>query len=338
MNLPKHTIFIILLLFSSACNKSGEILSECNATNNLLKEFTDPDGNNFLVYDDGSVYENGTCEFIDNVFTPGFEEGLYMEDQGKTFIISDDGARYETIRSFKEDFENRADWRDLFIQDLQDRNRFMTNLTLQSPVAKTKDEHHELRDCLLAQMCDFIDNKIEITKDPMDLNNTVLKFHSVAPSADMVTAKCSVNSSALYFPAGQDFWYRARYYVEKGMPLTIVDFESSHLNRWGPRALIKNDDLVVENKFFEKIVYDQNQDRTYSFPTNQWVTLTVHFLYDDTNGIIQIWQDGKLIIDHIGNNIPLNNWVQDVLEIGITATSEETILYVDDIEFRPDKL
>ena len=55
-------------------------------------------------------------------------------------------------------------------------------------------------------------------------------------------------------------------------------------------------------------------------------------------GIIQVWQNDQLIIDTIGPNMPLSFWVQDRIEVGISATSEEVVLYIDDIKFSHSSL
>jgi hypothetical protein len=49
------------------------------------------------------------------------------------------------------------------------------------------------------------------------------------------------------------------------------------------------------------------------------------------NGIVQLWQNGNLIIDKSGITLPLSNSIQNSLEVGISATSNNSILWVDDI-------
>ena len=192
----------------------------------------------------------------------------------------------------------------------------------------------DLRKCILDGSCDFIDNRFDLMPDPINASNQVLKFFSVAPSSDMITAKSSISSTLVLFREGDDFWYEARYYIEDLLPTTIADFESSYFEGGpGPRLIFKGDQLAVENKFDEKITYRQEPGNEVTFPLNQWVKVKVHLKYDVEEGTIRVWQDDQLIIDAVGPNIPLNFWVQDRIEVGISATSSEVVLYVDDIKF-----
>jgi len=333
----KVLLLLCINLAIASCSSSSDENSSCS-TETSITSYIDPDGVMLEIGADGLVYNLSDCSIAGTLFEPGYAERQYLSEDGRTFRILDDGALYEVWRNFKEDMEGHGDWTDIFIEDIDDRDHFITNLTLQSPLAKTTSEQLQLRDCLRAQTCDFLDNTVALSSDPLDPSNHVLEFHAVKPSQDMVVSKSSVASDALYFNKGDDFWYSARYYLKEGMPLTIADFESSHVIRWGPRIFIRDGQIEIENKFMDKKRFTQNVNTPISLPTQQWVTVKAHFKFDDETGIIQVWQDDQLIIDHIGQNMPIPNWVLDVLEIGISATEEVTTVLVDDIEFGPNPL
>ncbi len=321
-------LLFILSVVSCTTSPSDDI---CGNTD-VLKSYTDPDGNRYQISTDGSIYNQEDCSFVATLFVPGFENEKYATEGDKIYIVDEGGARYEVFRSFQENMDNHNDWKNLFIQDLNDRTRFITNLTLQGPGAKTASAYLALRDCLIEQSCDFVDNNISLMADPTDPLNTVLQLHAYPPTPDMVVSKSSITSNVLYFAEGEDIWFSADYYIEKGMPHTIVDFESSHVLHWGPRAFIRNGYLEIENKFLDKQTFPQNVTSSIKVPMQRWFNLKVHFQFDEEEGIIQVWQDDELIINHLGPNIPVSNWILDALEVGISATSEETILFVDNIQ------
>jgi len=288
------------------------------------------------IFDNGEAYliEDGKCSFAVQLFEPGFFEDHYLETDSGTFLIDEDNVFFQPFESFEEDFERYMESLDFFIRDVNDRSRFFSAFTMQSPSAKTVDNYVELRKCIFDGSCDFIDNRFDLVPDPLDASNQVLKFFSVAPSSDMVTAKSSISSTLVLFQSGDDFWYVARYYIEDVLPTTIADFESSYFEGGpGPRLIFRGDHLAVENKFGEKITYNQAPGTEVSFPLNQWVKVKIHLKYDVEAGTIQVWQNDELIIDATGPNMPLDFWIQDRIEVGISATSQEVVLYVDDIKF-----
>ena len=272
--------------------------------------------------------------FAAQFFTPGFFEQNYVRTPTSISAKLDDGTLLPLFESFVEDFEGHENALDMIILDPEDRTRFYSSFTLQSPSAKTVSEYVDLRQCILDGSCDFIDNRFDLVADPEAPDNTVLKLFSVAPTSDMVTAKTSISSTLVAFEKGDDFWFEGRFFIEGELPTTIADFESSHfVSGPGPRLIFKGSHLAVENKFGSELTYRQQAGGEVNFPTNEWVTVKVHLLYDEENGKIEVWQDGVLIIDATGQNIPVDFWLQDGIEVGISATSSETSMYLDDLRF-----
>ena len=335
---PLLVLGILLPIFTGlqSCNREDIPGTACMVSGGIISEYVDPDGNHVRISDNGEAYliEEGKCNFAVQFFEPGFFEDNYLVADSGTFLKADEGAFFKTFDSFEENFEDYSEPLEFLITDITDRNHFFSSFTLQSPSAKTVDAYVDLKKCIFNGSCDFIDNRFDLMPDPLDASNQVLRFFSVAPSFDMVTSKCSISSTLVVFREGDDFWYEARYYIENVLPTTIADFESSHFEGGpGPRLIFKDNHLAVENKFGEKITYRQVPGSEVVFPLNQWVKVKVHLRYDVEVGTIQLWQDDQLIIDAVGPNMLLNFWIQDRIEVGISATSDEVTLYMDDIRF-----
>ncbi len=59
----------------------------------------------------------------------------------------------------------------------------------------------------------------------------------------------------------------------------------------------------------------------------------MHVLFSGNElGRIKIWQDDIKVIDQRGRTLPTAECVIDRIQIGITATPEESVLHVDDVQ------
>jgi hypothetical protein len=60
-----------------------------------------------------------------------------------------------------------------------------------------------------------------------------------------------------------------------------------------------------------------------------------HAFLSDEAGRVQIWQDGRKVLDKQGRTLPLADTIYDRFELGITAIAKgsryEKVLYVDDV-------
>ena len=126
-------------------------------------------------------------------------------------------------------------------------------------------------------------------------------------------------------------WFEADYYIQEGMPFTLVDFENSYFEGSpGPRVVIRNNKLELENKFGSKLRFESNDAGTIT--TGVWFTVKVHLKFSNSeNGIIELWKDGENIISTTGVNLPTANAIQNILEIGISATNVETTLLMNNL-------
>lgn len=318
-----------------SCNKNNDSIDAGNicSSDELLEVFTNSDGREIFIYQNGELYSftDGTCTFELQYFDPNFLEDTYITNTSGTFLIADNNELFPTKNNYTEGFETASSFTDLFISSFGDVDLYWTSITLQSPATPNVSEYIELSQCILNGTCDFIDNKMELFSDPSNNTNTSLKFTCVPPSANMEISKSSIISTLNFYQKTSEVWFEANYYIESGLPFSIVDFENTHFSKNpGPRVVIRNNRLEIENKFGIKINYDNNTETT--VPKNEWFTLKVHLKYsNESDGIIELWQDGTLIISESGINLPTSNSVQDKLEIGITASTIGCELLMDNI-------
>ncbi len=321
-----------MILYS--CSSSEE-LQVCEPESNLISSYTNPEGVMVQMFDTGNTYiSNDNCTLAEMSFEPGFYSKNYVDQGNTTFIKVNDTDLFEVNKNFNDDFESYDGLNSLILKDISKRDKIYTSFALQSPSTPTVADYNELRTCLLQKSCNFIDNRIYLTQDPDDSNNQVLAFYSVAPSQDMVVAKASIGTGTILFKKGEVFWFEMKIYIEDKMPQTVADFESSFIKGYpGPRISISNNQIEVENKFGAKLKYNQDAGENKDIPIQQWVKIKAHFKWDTENGVIQVWQDDNLIIDAIGRNIPFDIWILNSLEIGISATQQQSTMLVDDLRF-----
>jgi len=255
-------------------------------------------------------------------------------EAGSVHYVSLEGLNVPTLTMIEEDFEGVPDF--LHLLDPEPAPRF-TQFTLQSPAAPSVSDYVALRRCIVSRSCDFVDNRIDISRQVAHNGLQSLRFHAAAPDGDYVS-KSSLDTNLLHIAAGNDLWFSAYYLVDEGMPRTLADFETSAM-KWGPgpRLILTGDlggepRLAVELKHGLKPVYRQEEGGAVTFPRGQWVHVMLHLqLSSRGNGLIQVWQDCRLIIDARGRNLPKASAVLDRMQLGITATDRETELYVDDV-------
>lgn len=334
MRLIHPLVSLLLLIQLTGCNSDDpKDKTERCASEGLLETFTTIEGEEFYIYENGElyIYQDDACVFAAQYFDSDFLTDNYVTNESVTFIITDSGELFPTKNNYFEDFEGYTDIVDVFISNLEDIDSYWSSMTLQSPSAPTVPDYVALQKCIMDGSCTFIDNRIDLVVDPTDASNQVMKFTSVAPTAQMVTAKSSISSTLSFFTKNSDFWFQADYYIEEGMPFSLADFENSHfLEGPGPRIVIRNDKVSIENKFGSKLNFTHNMDVL--IPKNSWFTIKVHFKYSNENdGIIELWQDGIQLISTAGINLPTSNSIQNRVELGVTATPIGCVMLMDEI-------
>ena len=332
---------ILLVMQMTGCSDNEVTESSCVQNADVLSSFTTREGERIKIYDNGaafSISEDNNCDFLVQYFDPDLLNNRYQK-MGDEILLIDGNISTPTLQNFQENMESTIDQFELVRQDIAQTNRYFTNFTLQSPMAPQVSDYVQLQRCLLSGTCNFLDNRFDIVDDPVQSNNQVVSFYSVAPSENMVTAKSSIVSTLLYFEKGDSFWFAAKFYLDGDYPTTITDFESSLFEGSpGPRLIFSNGHLGIENKFGSKQTFLQNEGEELDFPIRRWVEIKLRIDFDEEDGQFKLWQDDQLIIEQRAATIPLSLWVLDRLEVGISATNVETFLLVDDIQISNDSL
>lgn len=325
---------LLLLIFSFSCEQKEE--TNCPTGDLVLDEVT-IDSKNYLLTRTGEIFlkEEGNCAFYQTYFDPDFIKNNYVFENNIIYTIIDENQLIRVKNNLNEDFENHTNFVEMFISSLADTSDNWTDFVLQSPANPLIVDYVALRKCILSNTCTFDDNRIDLVSDPVIPTNTCLKFFAEAPLPSMVTSKSSIENTLFFVDKSDEFWFEADYYIDEGMPLTIFDLE----NKWfdeapGIRLIFMNDQhLAVELKYGSKPTYRQPSGQEIIFPTKQWVNVKVYFLMDDREaGKIKIWQNGNLIIDAQGKTLPTYNSVQTSMEVGISATGKESVIYMDNIK------
>lgn len=334
--MKKRFLLIPILMLLAACEDST-LSNNCPPSETALDVIT-LDTASWILTHEGELYlsrESG-CEFVMQYFDKDFLTDNYQI--GDTiFALIEGKYRIPVYTGFFEDFEEYSQFTDLFVSQPTDTFRHWTDFVLLSPANPTIDDYVALRKCILNHSCDFDDNRIELSEDPDNQLNTCIKFSSVAPLQSMVTAKSSVENTLMFVLQGDEWWFEADYYFDEGFPLTIIDFE----NKWfsespGIRLMFLNDSyLTGELKYGTKPLFRQSETSPVAFPSKQWVHLKIYSLADASGkGQFTVWQDGVKIIDLAGQTLPTSNSVLTSLEIGITATAQSAVVYMDNVSFR----
>ena len=203
--------------------------------------------------------------------------------------------------------------------------------TLQSPKVNSVKKYTELhRDLMMGGK--FRDNRMDLNTKIVHSGKKSLRFYAVHP--DETTGNVSkslIEKKDLCFAKGDHIWFSAWYYLEKGTPATMVDFETRRLYGGpGIRLMIRKRQFVtMELKFADKPVFNQFE---VPMPRNKWFNLKLHLvLSNHDDGLVEIWQDGKKILSTNGRTLPTHDTIYNAMQVGITATPRETSLYVDDV-------
>jgi hypothetical protein len=295
------------------------------------------DSMTFKLYRGGIYRVNGRTgrwDFVAEGYDPDFYEKNYKEQDGVVFRKGDDGVLYSVRQEFKDDFENAKT-----IHDLIGVERGWTSFTVQSSKTPTVRDYVRLRKQILKGEAEFLDNRIEPSGQVAHAGQTALRAYSVPRAGDMVTNKASLSTELIHFVRGDDVWFTASYFVppEGGMPFTIMDLETTWFREHpGIRIMVFNDKyLGVELKWGTKPTYRQAKGHELVFPRARWVHVKFHItLSEREDGLVELWQDGRKIVDSRGQTLPLSHSIYNSLEIGISAHSfgqRPSTLYVDDV-------
>ncbi|TWT50850.1 hypothetical protein Pla22_35930 [Rubripirellula amarantea] len=231
-------------------------------------------------------------------------------------LVRHDGQSGRMYKSFVDDF-SEPQFLSWFGED-----RWTTIDTL-SPSSPSLEEYVSLRNKIFRGESDFLDNRIEA-------GDGVAKFTAVAPTPQMVTSKSMLENNRLWFVKGDHLWYRGKYLLKKGVPFTIADFqERGRYNSPGPRITIWDKKyLGYELKSGWK---PKRRQTEFEIPIDTWFVLTVHLLLDESDGLVEIWQDDDLVLSENVATLAASDSLLNALEVGITATDEAAEVWVDEV-------
>jgi hypothetical protein len=299
------------------------------------------DGVQYRLLKDGRLFrvDNtwGRWHYVDTVFFPEEMRKAYKKIDGVVFRFDEEsGVQLPVRRNFTEGFEDL----ELGVQgtrQLHSEVRGWGSLTLQSPKAREVRDYVALRTKILQQNGSFLD--AIVMPDDTHVHSGSRSLRCVAPPkpSDMITCKSSISSPLVYFVNGDDFWYQAFYYAEESLPFTIMDLECEWIKQHaGIRVRInEQSQMEAELKALDKPTFRQKDSATIRFPMNRWAKITVHFhLSHQEDGIVQLWQDDRLVVDSSGVTLPWSEAIYSSLEVGISAHSygtKECKLWIDDI-------
>jgi len=283
----------------------------------------------------------GRWELVQRVYDPDFYQKHYVDRDGAIFRKDDAGTLVPVRRRFAEDFERATR-----LADLIGPERGWTSCSLQSPKAPSVADYVALRKRIVAGTADFLDNRLEPSDELAHGGSMSLKSVSMPPARGMVTAKASLSTELLHFVKGDNVWISWWCQVPdgSGMPFTLLDLETTWIEQHpGIRvAVAEGKHVCLQLKSLGNPYYRQPKENEIVFPRDRWVRLRVHLgLTEADDGVIEVWQDERKIIDTRGRTLVLANAIYNSLEVGISAYSEAgrpATLYVDDVEISAEPI
>lgn len=335
----------ILLVITRLASRTSEIAPL--SSQRVLFSAKD-EGSNYSLADDGNLYrhlENGSWTFHDQLFDPEEVERSYQTEGKSVYRVAPDtGKRYPVRRHFTEDFEGVATKAD-GLRELIGPVRQWTDFTLQSPLAPSVEKYVALRKDILTGGGDFLDARVEPSREKSHGGQQSLKCFCPAKSKSMICTKASLGTGLIYFKKGDSLWHRGWYYIAGAVrPHTLVDIECDLVKNYpGIRLMLfQNGDLGAELKAATKPKYRQAELHRIPIPTERWVEVSWYVLLDDgMDGRVRIWQDDTLVVDASGQTLPYRTAIYNRMEVGISAHSfgnEASTLYVDDIVLTSEPL
>ncbi len=324
-HLKKGVLFIVLLLVFVSPAMAQSVISV--------------DGNNYLLIE-GKLYnmdkKGRATNFIAKIYDPEQMANAYETRNNIKYRIVGDNA-WPVIYELEDGFENANS-----IHDLINISRGWTSLTLQSPKAPNIADYVSLRNNILQNKSNFLDNRVEPTDQIARSGAQSLMVKSVPPSKKMPLTKSSLDTELLYFSEGDNFWFSGWFFIQSGTPTSLLDIESSFFSKGAGMRLMVSPDYItrLELKWANKPTYRQIRDKQIRLPLSQWFNLKVHFYFSANNdGIARLWLNDKLIIFGKGQTLPTSDAILDRLQLGITANppNSESIIFIDDIKFSHQK-
>lgn len=175
-----------------------------------------------------------------------------------------------------------------------------------------------------------------------------LKTHA-RPYDGNEASKADVSRTQLSFRKNDIVVSTVWYYIESGADLTdlfIWDLEAEsaeprYAGQPGRRLYFQSGEVLASDlgKWLPAPAkFRQKPGSERSFPRDRWVRIDVRLrLSEASDGTMDVWQDGVLVISGKGQTLPEAGSVYTSLEVGITANGNVRhahTVYVDDVDLR----
>lgn len=281
---------------------------------------------------DGKLFDENN-KFLQQVYDPDFERKYYATEDGRTYrLVAGGKARLQVYTRFSDDFENASS-----IRDLISEKRGWSTMTLVGPKTRDPEAYNQLRNHILQKGGDFLDNRVEPSTQRSRSGKQSLRTYAIAGPRNMDLLKASISNELFHFVKGDRVEFSGWFFIEKGMPTSLVDIESSYIEKGSGIRLLFNQNgrPRVELKWPTRPTY--NAPESVRIRTGAWTHIELILdLAEDGTGHVQLLLDGAKVIDTDGQTLPLADAVLDRLEVGITSTptQQETIVFVDEISVR----
>lgn len=313
----------ILTLWLNACISAPA--QEGRPLQDAPVELSFQDGGENYALIAGDVYRvasNGKREFVDRLYDPKFFDKNYRTRDGQILQFDPDtGSVHPVTKSFQDDFESGSS-----IEALIAPSRWHSSNT-DPDRAGQNDNYYDLG------------NRATVSRERAHGGNASVRFH--AKPNTRTASKASLVRNIMYFEKGDHVYFSGWFFIEETPSLydaggfTLVDLESSFMKSVGLRIIVRKNDALAFELEFPKTQFTQDSGSEVPFPTRRWVHVESHALLSDEDGQVQIWQDGRKVLDKRGRTLPLANTIYDRFEVGISAIAKgsryEKVVFVDDI-------
>lgn len=184
------------------------------------------------------------------------------------------------------------------------------------------------------------DSQVSLTTERTRSGKHALKCVASGAEGKMLS-KADLECGGLKFKKGDHVWFSGWFLIPEGTDASKVflwDLETTQLrNSPGRRLFLQDGESVASDlgKWWGGKAFRQPQNAEVKFPKDRWVQLKVHLLLSEGNdGLMQVWQDGKKILDATGKTLPRAGTIYDRMQVGVTANARANrtqTVYVDDV-------
>ncbi len=206
------------------------------------------------------------------------------------------------------------------------------------------------------------ENYMELSAEQVRSGEQSLKCYA-APYDGMTASKAYIAYQFLELVEGDEGWFQAWFHVESAEPtidLFLWDLEATGTCTTveacpevgegticaspGRRLYLQNSPGTPMRSDLGKWClgedFVQDPGKAVAFPRNRWVRLRVFIgLSSGGMGIMQVWQDDALVLNHRGYTLPRADSIYDRLQVGITANGSafnDVTLFLDDVSVWTD--